>query len=282
MMSLYAPDATFTLPRNDRRREEGDPAVLAHEGAEFKPDEQLGLRDAGLQGAHHGQRRPGDALLRVRLRRSEDRARSGSMTAADLDVARIDGQLADHEHGRSVGDPQSLRSCRGSVNEAARAGVSGRAAAVAGLGRQRWSSARVGRLPAKVHVKLLIAFVGTAVLVVAVGVLGLRVLGQSNDRARRLGVLQERAFAYGKLESDACHIRLLLHENPGPDFYTVNPSISRSGRGQDRGRDRQAVLNALVRHRPATSAEQPRLRAASGGPARSCATSARRASASRR
>ena len=40
----------------------------------------------------------------------------------------------------------------------------------------------VGRLPAKVHTKLLIAFVGTAVLVVAVGLLGLLVLGRSNER----------------------------------------------------------------------------------------------------
>ena len=30
MMSLYAPNATFTLPRIDRGREEGDQAVLAH------------------------------------------------------------------------------------------------------------------------------------------------------------------------------------------------------------------------------------------------------------
>jgi hypothetical protein len=76
----------------------------------------------------------------------------------------------------------------------------------------------VGRLPAKVHTKLLVAFVGTAVLVVAVGLLGLRVLGQSNDRAERLGALQKRAFAYGKLHSDTSHVRLLLAENYTPDF----------------------------------------------------------------
>ena len=52
----------------------------------------------------------------------------------------------------------------------------------------------VGRLPAKVHTKLLIAFVGTAVLVVAVGLLGLRVLGQSNDSVGTLGALQERVL----------------------------------------------------------------------------------------
>jgi signal transduction histidine kinase len=96
------------------------------------------------------------------------------------------------------------------------------------MGRRRLLSAAdnplvraVSRLPAKVHTKLLIAFVGTAVLVVAVGLLGLRVLGQSNDRAERLGALQERAFAYGKLHSDTSHVRLLLAENYTPDFSGV-------------------------------------------------------------
>ena len=45
----------------------------------------------------------------------------------------------------------------------------------------------VGRLPARVHTKLLIAFVGTAVLLVAVGALGLRVLAQSDDRVSEPG-----------------------------------------------------------------------------------------------
>ena len=65
----------------------------------------------------------------------------------------------------------------------------------------------VGRLPAGVHAKLLVAFVGTALLVVVLGVLGLRLLGQSNERVETLGTLQQRAFAYGKLQSDALHVR---------------------------------------------------------------------------
>jgi signal transduction histidine kinase len=110
----------------------------------------------------------------------------------------------------------------------------------------------VGRFPAKVHTKLLTAFVGTAVLVVAVGVLGLRVLAQSNDRVAALGALQERAAAYGELQSDTRQIRLLLAENPGRDFYTVWP------RGLPRGREASAVavdlavLSALARIGPAT------------------------------
>jgi signal transduction histidine kinase len=81
----------------------------------------------------------------------------------------------------------------------------------------------VGRLPAKVHTKLLVAFVGTSVLLLTVGVLGLRVLGQSNDRVGDLGALRERAFAYGQLQRDAWHVRALLSQNVGDDFYEVWP-----------------------------------------------------------
>jgi signal transduction histidine kinase len=79
----------------------------------------------------------------------------------------------------------------------------------------------VGRVPAGVHVKLLVAFVSTALLVVVVGVLGLRLLGQSNERVEALGTLQVRAFAYGKLRSDTGHVRLLLAQVVGGDFYKV-------------------------------------------------------------
>ncbi len=81
----------------------------------------------------------------------------------------------------------------------------------------------VGRVPAGVHAKLLVAFVGTALLVVVLGVLGLRLLGQSNERVETLGTLQVRAFAYGKLRSDASHVRGLLAERVGGDFYEVFP-----------------------------------------------------------
>ena len=81
----------------------------------------------------------------------------------------------------------------------------------------------VGRVPAGVHAKLLVAFVGTALLVVVLGVLGLRLLGQSNDRVETLGTLQVRAFAYGKLRSDASHVRGLLGQRVGGDFYEVFP-----------------------------------------------------------
>ena len=81
----------------------------------------------------------------------------------------------------------------------------------------------MGRLPVKVHTKLLIVVVGTSVLLVAVGLLGQRVLGQSNDRVEGLEALQQRAFAYGQLQRDAWNVRALLAENAARDFYKVWP-----------------------------------------------------------
>jgi signal transduction histidine kinase len=68
----------------------------------------------------------------------------------------------------------------------------------------------VGRLPAKVRTKLLVAFLAIAALLVAVALLGLRVLGQSNSRAERLGALQTRAIGYQALETEARQFRALL------------------------------------------------------------------------
>jgi signal transduction histidine kinase len=68
----------------------------------------------------------------------------------------------------------------------------------------------VGRLPARVRTKLLVALVGIVALFVVVGALGLRALGQSNDRVERLGALQQRAAAYRGLQTGSAQIRLLL------------------------------------------------------------------------
>ena len=100
----------------------------------------------------------------------------------------------------------------------------------------------VGRVPAGVHVKLLVAFVGTALLVVVLGVLGLRLLGQSNERVETLGTLQVRAFAYGKLRSDALHVRLLLAQNVGGDFYKDFPDLNK----QDVGAGGLAIDRAIA------------------------------------
>ncbi|HKP17721.1 MAG TPA: HAMP domain-containing sensor histidine kinase [Gaiellaceae bacterium] len=68
----------------------------------------------------------------------------------------------------------------------------------------------VGRIPAKVRTKLVVAFLGIAALLVVVALLGLRVLGQSNTRAEGLRALQVRAAAYRELETEATQMRQLL------------------------------------------------------------------------
>jgi signal transduction histidine kinase len=113
----------------------------------------------------------------------------------------------------------------------------------------------VGRVPANVHTKLLIAFVGTSVLLVAVGLLGLRVLGQSNDRVESVGPLQDRAIAYAKLQRDAEHIRLLLAENPGAPFQGVWPFGPPTPPKRAVGVDK-AIINAVKRFPAATRADR--------------------------
>ncbi|MFL6007547.1 MAG: response regulator [Gaiellaceae bacterium] len=104
----------------------------------------------------------------------------------------------------------------------------------------------VGRVPAGVHVKLLVAFVGTVLVVVLLGVLGLRLLGESNDRVETLGALQVRAFAYGKLRSDAGHVRLLQTQNVGGDFYGVFPAENKRDAGAGDLAIDQAIASAVA------------------------------------
>ncbi|MEA2638490.1 MAG: hypothetical protein QOE18_1547 [Chloroflexota bacterium] len=73
----------------------------------------------------------------------------------------------------------------------------------------------VARVPATVNRKLLVAFVSIVVLLVTVGVLGLRVLGDSNNRIEKLGDLQQRTAAYQNLQTDAKELRLLLGVRAG-------------------------------------------------------------------
>ena len=115
----------------------------------------------------------------------------------------------------------------------------------------------VGRLPVKVHTKLLILVVGTSALLIAVGLLGQRVLGQSNDRVEGLEALQQRAFAYGQLQTDAAYVRALLAENAARDFYTVWPGSDPGPRSpaQVLVID-QAVANAVERIAPKVAADR--------------------------
>jgi signal transduction histidine kinase len=85
----------------------------------------------------------------------------------------------------------------------------------------------VARLPVTVRTKLLIAFVGTSMLLVAVGLLGQLVLGQSNDRVLSLGAIQERAIAYGQLRQRVLDLRQVLAENVAGDFFQVWSEVER-------------------------------------------------------
>jgi signal transduction histidine kinase len=105
---------------------------------------------------------------------------------------------------------------------------------VVGKGRRRIDNPLVrgvARLPVKVRTKLLIAFVGTSLLLVAVGLLGQRVLGQSNDRVASVGPLQERAVEYSKLQEAARYLRGVLVQNRGPDLDVVWPGAAPKTRG---------------------------------------------------
>jgi signal transduction histidine kinase len=113
----------------------------------------------------------------------------------------------------------------------------------------------VGRFPAKVSTKLLIAFMGTSLLLVTVGLFGQRVLGQSNDRVGSLGALQERAFAYGQLQRDAWTVRALLSQRVGADFYAIWPGIHPGDAGDPVATDR-ATLDAAVRLGAMTNADR--------------------------
>ena len=114
----------------------------------------------------------------------------------------------------------------------------------------------VGRVPAKVHTKLIVASVGTSVLLVAIGVLGIRVLGQSNDRVVSLGALQQRSFGYGRLQRDAWHIRALLAENAARDYFKAWPGGDPGPRpGSSKLPVDQATADAVARIRQATAPE---------------------------
>ena len=104
----------------------------------------------------------------------------------------------------------------------------------------------VGRVPAGVHVKLLVAFVGTALLVVVLGVLGLRLLRESNERVETVGTLQVRAFAYGKLRSDASHVRVLQAQTVEGDFYKNFPDLNKHALGASALAIDKAIASAVA------------------------------------
>jgi signal transduction histidine kinase len=65
-----------------------------------------------------------------------------------------------------------------------------------------WLVGLVARVPAKVHVKLLAAFLAIVILLIAVGAVGLQTLSAVNRRAENLVQLQRKIAAYRQLQHD--------------------------------------------------------------------------------
>ena len=183
-----------------------------------------------------------------------------AVTAADLDVARIDGRwLITNMVGRTT--ELSLSPCRNATcrSRTEQPRTKRRLLSPADHPLVR----AVGRVPAGVHTKLLVAFVGTALLVVAVGLLGLRLLGQSNDRVVTLGALQERASptassAATPCTSACCSPRTSAGTSTSRRARPDGPRRRRpGGRPGDRERRRRDPALHVPRH--------SRVRAAAGG-----------------
>jgi signal transduction histidine kinase len=68
----------------------------------------------------------------------------------------------------------------------------------------------VGRAPATVQRKLLVALAIVVLLLITVGVLGLRVLSESNGRLETLGQLPQRVATYGELQLDSAQLSQLM------------------------------------------------------------------------
>jgi signal transduction histidine kinase len=93
----------------------------------------------------------------------------------------------------------------------------------------------VSRAPLRVRTKLVIAFALIVALILAVAGLGLKVLGDSNERAASLGTLQQRTATYRSLQTEARDVRQLLALRLASDpsvaaYLGQSPSAAPSGR----------------------------------------------------
>ena len=78
----------------------------------------------------------------------------------------------------------------------------------------------VGRVPLPIQAKFLVPSVATVVLLVILGVLGLRVIGESNDRVVALGQLQQRATAYREMQAEVAFGREAILQEAHLAFKT--------------------------------------------------------------
>ena len=77
-----------------------------------------------------------------------------------------------------------------------------------------WLPRLVARVPASVHTKLLVAFLGIVIMFVALGAVGLSVLRASNDRAESLLNQQQKIAAFRQLQ-----------RNTTEQLYTVTSAM---------------------------------------------------------
>ena len=117
--------------------------------------------------------------------------------------------------------------------------------------------------------KLLVAFAVIAALLVAVGVLGLRVLGQSNARVESLGTLQLRAATYQSLQTQAQQLRQLLAVRAAAETRASAPTSAAAPAGRARaagaGSRRRGDRRCAVAARPGDERVAVRVRASARG-----------------
>ncbi len=150
--------------------------------------------------------------------------------------------MADHERRSSYSEAHDIAAAHGlplmarSDRLTTDAGAAPRTLPAALPGRADNAVVRaVGSVPVTVRTKLLVAFAVIAALLVAVGVLGLRVLGQSNAHVVSLGTLQLRAGTYLSLQTQARQLRQMLAVRTAAD-PNLNTYLSGSASGLGGGR----------------------------------------------
>ena len=102
--------------------------------------------------------------------------------------------------------------------------------------RTNWLPRLVARVPVRIRTKLLVALAAMVIVLVVIGGLGLRVLGESNERFGTLATLQQNAATYRSLQNPNSQLRELVAARtslfpgvPVPTDDEVNPPSASSG-----------------------------------------------------
>ena len=117
----------------------------------------------------------------------------------------------------------------------------------------------VARVPVTLRTKLIAAFAAITVLLVAIALLGLRVLGDANSRVVSLGTLQLRAATYQRLQTQAQQLRQMLAvrvaEDPSLNTY-IGGRTAEVPRGRSWVLVDEAIAAALSQLGPAANEER--------------------------